>query len=33
MPKCEQQPPEFAVGDSHTARCWLYESSVEERIA
>nr|WP_242687107.1 MULTISPECIES: ABC transporter ATP-binding protein [unclassified Actinopolyspora] len=33
MPKCEHQPPEFAVGDGHAARCWLYESSVEERIA
>jgi oligopeptide/dipeptide ABC transporter ATP-binding protein len=27
MDRCEACPPLFAVGEGHSARCWLYEGA------
>jgi peptide/nickel transport system ATP-binding protein len=30
MPVCEQHPPDFTAGPSHTARCWLFEGEASD---
>ncbi|MGH8890030.1 MAG: oligopeptide/dipeptide ABC transporter ATP-binding protein, partial [Acidothermaceae bacterium] len=34
MPHCRiEAPPQLAVGESHTARCWLYSENVVAQAA